>query len=91
MLFRSLTRNQYTIAEGNKLDVQNYEDGAPIIYTERKDGVIPAYNIRTDKWDIALTAMDQVNKNWETKNMEKPGTFAEDVPDKTDGGTPSEN
>ena len=35
------------------------EDGAPIIYTERKDGVIPAYNIRTDKWDIALTAMDQ--------------------------------
>ena len=57
------------------------EDGAPIIYTERKDGVIPAYNIRTDKWDIALTAMDQVNKNWGTKNMEKPGTFAEDVPD----------
>ena len=29
------------------------EDGAPIIYTERKDGVIPAYNIRTDKWDIS--------------------------------------
>ena len=23
------------------------EDGAPIIYTERKDGVNPAYNIRT--------------------------------------------
>lgn len=67
------------------------EDGAPIIYTERKDGVIPAYNIRTDKWDIALTAMDQVNKNWETKNMEKPGTFAEDVPNKTENGSPSEN
>ena len=66
-------------------------DGAPSIYTERKDGVIPAYNIRTDKWDIALTAMDQVNKNWETKNMEKPGTFAEDVPEKTDEGSPSEN
>ena len=31
------------------------------------------------------------DKDWETKNMEKPGTFAEDVPDKTDGGTPSEN
>ena len=60
-----------------------------LAWTERKDGVIPAYNIRTDKWDIALTAMDQVNKNWETKNMEKPGTFAEDVPEKTDGGTPS--
>ena len=67
------------------------EDGAPIIYTERKDGVLPAYNIRTDKWDIALTAIDQVNKNWQTKNMEKPGEFAEDVPDKTDEGSPSEN
>lgn len=67
------------------------EDGAPIIYTERKDGVIPAYNIRTDKWDIALNAMDQVNKNWETKNMEKPGTFAEDVPKQIEGGTPSQN
>lgn len=67
------------------------EDGAPIIYTERKDGVIPAYNIRTDKWDIALTAMDQVNKNWEAKNMEKPGSFAEDVPEKTEEGSPSEN
>lgn len=67
------------------------EDGAPIIYTERKDGVLPAYNIRTDKWDIALTAMDQVNKNWQTKNMEKPGEFAEDVPEKTDEGSPSDN
>ena len=67
------------------------EDGAPIIYTERKDGVIPAYNIRTDKWDIALNAMDQVNKNWGTKNMEKPGMFAEDVPEKTEEGSPSEN
>ena len=38
------------------------EDGAPIIYTERKDGVIPAYNIRTDKWDVAQAAMDAVNQ-----------------------------
>ena len=34
------------------------EDGAPIIYTEKKDGVLPQYNIRTDKWDIAQSAMD---------------------------------
>lgn len=33
-------------------------DGAPIIYTERKLGVLPAYNIRTDRWDIAQTAME---------------------------------
>ena len=39
------------------------EDGAPIIYTERKDGVIPAYNIRTDKWDIAMDAYDKMTRN----------------------------
>lgn len=37
-------------------------DGAPIIYTNRDDGVLPAYNIRTDRWDIAQEAMDAVNK-----------------------------
>ena len=83
-----------TIEEKVQRVVENkepIEDGAPIIYTERKDGVIPAYDIRADKWDIALNAMDQVNKTWSSKNMEKPGTFAEDVPDQTKGGTPSEN
>lgn len=37
-------------------------DGAPIIYTNRDDGVLPAYNIRTDRWDIAQQAMDSVNQ-----------------------------
>lgn len=37
-------------------------DGAPIIYTNRDDGVLPSYNIRTDRWDIAQEAMDAVNQ-----------------------------
>lgn len=37
-------------------------DGAPIIYTNRDDGVLPAYNIRTDRWEIAQAAMDAVNQ-----------------------------
>lgn len=37
-------------------------DGAPIIYTNRDDGVLPAYNIRTDRWDVAQEAMDAVNQ-----------------------------
>lgn len=37
-------------------------DGAPIIYTKREDGVIPAYNIRADKWEIAQAAMDAIHK-----------------------------
>ena len=35
------------------------EDGAPIIYTEKKDGVRPEFDIRTDKWNIAMNAMDK--------------------------------
>lgn len=37
-------------------------DGAPIVYTEKKDGVLPQYDIRTDRWDMAIMAMDAVNK-----------------------------
>ena len=43
--------------------VENKEpisDGAPIVYTEKKDGVLPQFNVRTDKWEIALDAMDKV-------------------------------
>lgn len=36
-------------------------DGAPPIYTERKDGVIPAYNVRTDRFELAVEAMDIVD------------------------------
>ena len=39
------------------------KDGAPPIYTERKDGVMPAYNIRTDRFEVAIDAMDKVTKS----------------------------
>lgn len=37
------------------------------IYTERKDGVLPQYDIRTDRWDLAQEAMDKVNEAREAK------------------------
>lgn len=37
------------------------KDGAPIIYTELKDGVKPEFNPRTDKWELAIMAMDKVS------------------------------
>ena len=37
-------------------------DGAPLIYTERKHGVQPDYNIRTDRFEIAIDAMDKITK-----------------------------
>lgn len=60
-----------TLVEGERLELkidrmtQNNEpigDSVPLIYTPRKDGVIAAYDIRTDKWDIALDAMEKVNR-----------------------------
>lgn len=39
------------------------EDGAEIIYTEKKQGVQPQYDIRTDKWEVAQEAMDLAHAN----------------------------
>lgn len=49
-------------------------DGATIIYTEKKDGVLPQYDIRTDKWEIAQSAMDLANasKIAKSKGLKKP-------------------
>lgn len=46
------------------------DDGAPIIYTERKDGVKAEYNVRTDRFDIAVEAMDKVAKSKVAKRIE---------------------
>ena len=47
------------------------QDGAPIVYTERKDGVKPEYNIRTDRFDVAIDAMDKVSKTYKAKREER--------------------
>lgn len=47
------------------------KDGAPLIYTERKDGVQPSYNIRTDRWDVAVEAMDKVTRAHQAKREER--------------------
>lgn len=64
-------KTNYEFQEGESIEnkvrriTENNEpitDGAPIIYTNRDDGVLPAYNIRTDRWEIAQGAMDAVNQ-----------------------------
>jgi hypothetical protein len=63
-------------------------DTAPIIYTEKKDGVLPAYNIRTDRFDLAIDAFDKIEME---RIAKKNQITADDVPSKLDGGSPSEN
>lgn len=39
------------------------KDGAPLVFTERKMGVLPEYNVRTDRFEVAIEAMDAVQKS----------------------------
>lgn len=64
-------KTNYEFQEGESIEnkvrriTENNEpitDGAPIIYTNRDDGVLAAYNIRTDRWEIAQQAMEAVNQ-----------------------------
>ena len=78
----------------NRRILQNKEpitDTAPIIYTAKEDGVLPAYNIRTDRFDIAMDVYDKMTRNSAKKEIApKPEDFG-NVPNKTEGGSPSDN
>lgn len=58
--------------EGESLEVKinrMLEDNEPITeisetyYGSREDGVIPSTNIRSDRWDAAVDAMDAANRS----------------------------
>lgn len=64
-------------------------DGAPLIYTDRKDGTRPEYDIRTDRWEIAAEAMDKVTKSLRAKRENKASLgeeAAEGMKKEGDGG-----
>lgn len=79
--------NRNTSYQGERIEekvnriVNNKEpikDGAPLVYTERKDGIKEAYNIRTDRWEIAVEAMDKITK---THIAKREGTMGEQAKD----------
>lgn len=71
----------------------NMEDGVfPTIYTEKKDGVQPEFDIRTDRFEVALDAIDKINqsvasqiakRSGETEAVEDFGTGAKTDPEKS--------
>lgn len=40
-------------------------------YTERKDGVLPEYDIRTDRFDLAVAATDKVSATLQSQREER--------------------
>lgn len=86
--------NQAT--EGDRLEIilermmQNGEpigNEAPLIFTERKDNVQPAYNIRTDRFDLAIDGMDKIASSRQARR-EGNLKIVEDKDEKNESGTP---
>lgn len=73
------------------------EDGVfPTIYTEKKDGVQPEFDIRTDRFEVAIDAIDKINQSvaeqiarskgkteTETETTQKSGTEVKTDPEKS--------
>lgn len=47
------------------------KDGAPLVYTERNEGVKAGYNIRTDRFEVAIDAMDRVQASVQARRENK--------------------
>ncbi len=56
-------------------------DSSPRIFTERKEGVQAQYDIRTDRWEVAVDAMDAVAGSLKAKREKKGITKEDIVPD----------
>ena len=58
-------------------------DAAPLVYTKKADGVLPQFNIRTDKWELVQSKMEPANRQklLKAKGLEPP---------KKDTDTPTE-
>lgn len=69
------------------------EDGVfPTIYTEKKDGVQPEFDIRTDRFEVAIDAIDKINQSTanqiaknkgETETVKDFGTEVKTDPEKS--------
>lgn len=59
---------------------------SPMVYTERKEGVRKDTDIRTDRWEVAQSAMETITMGARTKRAEK----TEKTEQKTSSEAPSQ-
>lgn len=64
------------------------EDEIETVYTNKKDGVLPAYDIRTDRWEVAMEAIGkmqnaEISEQLKTKNVQ-PASDGNETGEKTD-------
>ena len=64
------------------------KDSAPMVYTEKKDGVRPEFNIRTDKWELVQSKMEAGNQQ---KQKIARGWNVPEKEETADGGETEKN
>ena len=68
------------------------DNSSPLQFTKRADGVLPDFDIRTDKWEISQRAMtavaDKIRQN-RTKKLQDLAKSNENVPAPQNAPTPS--
>lgn len=71
--------------KGGKVD-EDEEDGKTwaIAYTEKKDGVKPEYDIRTDRFEIAREAMEKIEKGIQLSYSDPNSTTTEKTTEKNE-------
>lgn len=67
------------------------KDGAPLIYTPKQAGVRADCNIRTDKWDIAMKAMNRVSEHKLSEYLKDGATETPTQKDGSEGVTTEPN
>lgn len=69
------------------------KDGAPLVYTNRKDGVLASTNIRSDRFEIAIEATDAIYKSniaqREAFHKELDAKNSKNKPEKIEGNPPT--
>ena len=51
---------------------EQIDSGKPLIYTEKRAGVAPSYDIRTDRFEIAVEAMDKITASNIARSENQP-------------------
>lgn len=98
--FKKSTLTHNKSKQGERLEtkvermVHNKEpikDGAPLMYTQRNEGVKESTNIRTDRWEVAVDGATKITKSFTAKRAEKnkPTEEKEDGKPKSIQGEPA--
>lgn len=65
---------------------EGISDASPIIHQEREEGVGPEYDVRTDRFDLAIEGTDYVTKSILSKREEKAESQRQAREDALNGG-----